>query len=363
MSGSRPRRMQPANGPRDFRFLARLLIITCLGQPMVRAELSADAVQKLAPAVIEQRLPQEHPSAYYLYAGRLWSEGLSDDAVFWFYAGQLRFRFHLRANPKLDPSGDPALFASLNATLGESLNLYVGGDPKKWMEQIDRVLTWDEKTANGFTSKKKYTKELEEIRGGLLKLRTYVSDNQAMIAAKRVEEGIGTIGVVNGVYIEERRRKMPLDWPALVPQTTLAAANGLYEGGFSTRFDAIFFYGQKEVARATFFRLAAVPPDSLQVIALDGKTELASRLLKVRVEYGALAFDEIRPGSTAGLASGEVHATHFLRLNASSELVVERRSITTGTFPNKSRPVRLDFTFWNRAKRLTEAEPPPASQP
>lgn len=344
--------------------LGCLCAMACLLPYPVRGEPTADSVQKLASHEIEQRLPKEHPSAYYLYAGRLWSEGLSDDAVFWFYAGQLRFRFHLRANPKLDPSGDPALFASLNATLGESLNLYVGGDPKKWMEQIDRVLTWDEKTANGFTSKKKYAKELEEIRGGLLKLRTYVYDNQAVIAAKRAEEGIGTVGVVNGVYVEERNRKMPKDWPALSPQTTLTAVAGSYEGGFSAMLGAIFFFGRnKEVARATAFHLLAVPPDAVRVIARNGKTEIASRLIPLRTDKDALVFDETRPGTTAGLASGEVQATHFLRLNANAELVVERRTVTSGTYPNKPRPVRLDSTFWNRAKRLTESEPPPAPKP
>jgi len=351
------------NRSRGVRFLGYLFAAACLTHTFVWAELTPISVQKLTAKEIERLLPKEHPSAYYLYAGRLWAEGRSDDAVFWFYAGQLRFRFHLRANPKLPPDGDPALFASLNATIGEPLNLYIGGDPKKWMEQIDRVLTWDAKTANGFTSKKSHATELEEIRGGLVKLRTSVSDNQTTIATKRAEEGIGTIGVINGVYVEERNRKMPLDWPALVPQTTLAAVNGFYEGGFSTMLGATFFFGQKEAARATSFRLAAVPPDNFQVIALNGKTELASRLIQVRVEANALAFDETRFGASAGLGSGEVHLTTFLRLNADGELVVERHSVTTGTYPNKPLPVRLDYTFWNRAERLPEPETPPTPKP
>ncbi len=345
--------------PRPTSFVPVLLALLCFVPPSLAAQLTATTIAKFTPAEIERALPKEHPSSYYLYASRLWNEGKSDDAVFWFYGGQLRFRFHLRANPKLPPDGDPALFASFQAVLGEPINLYVGGDPKKWIAQIDRVLAWDEKTANGFTSKKSHAAELAEIRTGLVKLRDHIATNQDSIRAKREEEGIGAIGVVDGIYVEERKRKMPGDWPALAPQTTLAGINGYYEGTFVTMLGSTFFRGEKEVMRATAFRFAAVPPDSFQVIALRENAELASRLVQVRELAGALAFDEVRHGSAAGLRTGEEQLTVLLRTNADGDLVLQRHSVIAGTYPNKDRPVRLDYTFWNRAKRL----PPPASAP
>jgi len=72
-----------------------------------------ESMANLPPAEIERRLPNEPPFNYYGYAGQLWAAGEKDKAVFWMYAGQLRFRFLLMTEPKADPSGDPALFASL----------------------------------------------------------------------------------------------------------------------------------------------------------------------------------------------------------------------------------------------------------
>jgi hypothetical protein len=63
-----------------------------------------------------------------------------DEAVFWFYAGQLRYRVYLLANKdKLKPSGDPALFASLSEEIGRPLNEYAFGDIPQLAKTIDAV--------------------------------------------------------------------------------------------------------------------------------------------------------------------------------------------------------------------------------
>ena len=223
---------------------------------------------KLTPREIERALPNEHPSTYYLYAARLWGEGHRDDAVFWLYAGQLRFRFHLLANPNLPRSGDPALIASLQATIGEPINLFVGGDLKNWRGQIARVLAWDEKTVNGFTSKTTHAKILAETRAGLEKLSDHIEKNADTIRAQREQEGIGTIGVVKGTYIEERKRKMPKEWPALSATTKLADLAGSYGAAADTALAAVFFAGSPaEIFRASAFRLTVVAPDLLEISA------------------------------------------------------------------------------------------------
>lgn len=158
------------------------------------AALTPEEIKSLPPASIERSLPDEHPSSYYLYAVRLFAEGKKDDAVFWFYTGQIRFRAHLKANPDLKPSGDPALFASLNATLGREINEYAGGDPKMWFAQIDRALAWDRKMENGFTSKKKFKKEYEEIRSGLLKMKEGLEKNVDQLREQRKKAGLENRG-------------------------------------------------------------------------------------------------------------------------------------------------------------------------
>src|SRR2546430_14660952 len=119
-----------------------LILLTLLSAyAPLHAALSPEDLKKLPPATIEAALPNEHLLAYYGYAARLFREGKKDEAVFWFYVGQLRYRFHLKANPHMDPSGDPALFSSLSATVGKTINEYAGGHRQAWGEGRDRRLT------------------------------------------------------------------------------------------------------------------------------------------------------------------------------------------------------------------------------
>jgi len=143
-----------------------------------------------SPKTIEAALPNEHPSAYYTYAGRLFQEGKKDDAVFWFYVGQLRYRFHLKANPNLKPDGDPAVFSSLSATIGQAINEYAGGSVKGWVRAIERALKWDEESPNGFTSKQKFAAVYEENRAGLKKLRDQVESQADSIREQRKKAGL-----------------------------------------------------------------------------------------------------------------------------------------------------------------------------
>ena len=141
-------------------------------------------------AEVEARLPSEHPAAYYTYALRLFREGRKDDAVFWFYAGQLRFRFHLNANPNIPLDRDPALMASLNSTVGQVINEYAGGDSKTFVAQIERVLKWDAETGNDFTSKDKYKTQWQEVRSGLSSLRAMIERDADKMRQQREEAGL-----------------------------------------------------------------------------------------------------------------------------------------------------------------------------
>lgn len=154
------------------------------------AEMTPDEIQKLPAAKVEARLPDEHPAAFYLYAVRLFGEGRKGDAVFWFYVGQLRFRFHLAANPGLPAGGDPALMAALNSTVGGTVNEYAGGNPRTWAAEIDRALRWDAGTGNGFTSKERHAKEWQEIRSGLSSLRATIERDADKIRRQREAAGL-----------------------------------------------------------------------------------------------------------------------------------------------------------------------------
>ncbi|MBN2293380.1 MAG: hypothetical protein JXM70_13205 [Pirellulales bacterium] len=63
-------------------------------------DLSAQSVDELKAGI-----EGKHPADYYFLAQKLFASGKKDEAVRWFYIGQLRFRYHLAANPDLDQIG------------------------------------------------------------------------------------------------------------------------------------------------------------------------------------------------------------------------------------------------------------------
>jgi hypothetical protein len=169
--------------------LAFALVLLALPMPG-RAALTPSEIQTLDRKKIEKALPQEHPSSYYAYVNRLFSEGKKDDAIRWFYIGQLRYRIYLKSNPQLDPSGDPALSASLNATVGKLINEYAGGNPKIWADQIVAALAWDEKNPDGFNPKEKSASIRSEIREGLAKFEKQIRDGADKIREERAKRGM-----------------------------------------------------------------------------------------------------------------------------------------------------------------------------
>ncbi|MCB1009276.1 MAG: hypothetical protein KDB94_10315 [Acidobacteria bacterium] len=167
-----------------------LLTIAALALLATAAAAADDDLRNRTPEERMRGIESEHPAACYLLARELFASGEKDEAVFWFYVGQLRYRFHLAANPGLDPSGDPALFASLNEEIGRTINEYAFGGQKAFLATIDRVLAWDEATPNGYTSKTDHAEAWREIRGGLGEMRRYVVENGDKIRAQRAANGL-----------------------------------------------------------------------------------------------------------------------------------------------------------------------------
>jgi hypothetical protein len=137
-----------------------------------------------------ETLAASHPAAYYQLAAHLFQAGQRDEAVFWFYLGQLRYRFHLAAAQHLDPSGDPALFAALSESVGRPLNEYAFADIPTLAATLDRVLAWDFAHPNTFTPKESHQQTLAQIRTGLQELRDTILKDQATIRASRRANGL-----------------------------------------------------------------------------------------------------------------------------------------------------------------------------
>jgi len=167
-----------------------LVLFTVVVTVTAQGSDPADDATKKTPEQLKKGIENQHPATYYILAQKLFESGKKDEAVFWFYAGQLRYRFHLLANPDLEPSGDPALFASLSEVIGRPINEYAFGDLKALDATLEKVLTWDEATANGFTSAKTHKAEWIKTREGLKGMRKQVLDSSDSIRARRKANGL-----------------------------------------------------------------------------------------------------------------------------------------------------------------------------
>lgn len=135
-------------------------------------------------------VPDQHPSFYYILATRLLAANRRDEAVFWFYAGQLRYRIRLACHPDLAPDVEPALFGSLQETVGRPVNEYGFGDPPALVATLERVLAWDAATHNGFEPKAACAAQIAQQREGLGQLIRHARDNAADIRRERAANGL-----------------------------------------------------------------------------------------------------------------------------------------------------------------------------
>jgi hypothetical protein len=165
---------------------AAFCLAICAGLP---GKATADTTQFDPPPAIEQ-LSGEHPAEYYKRAAALFRHGKRDEAVFVFYLGQLRYRARLMAHPDLDPSGEPALFASLSEVVGRPLNEYAFGDIPRLLGVLDAVLKYDQGLPDRFTPPSSFPEAWRRARDGLTKLRAQVEKTADEIRATRQRNGL-----------------------------------------------------------------------------------------------------------------------------------------------------------------------------
>jgi len=166
-----------------------LFLLVLIGTP-VMAQISVDDVKVETHEKIESQLHSVHPSLLYLYAARLFQEDRKEEAVFWFYVGQLRFRYLLVVNPDLPLDGAPALMDALNENVGLYINEWVGKNPLLWVSLIDKALEWDTSNINVVTPKETHVKELLQVRSGLVDLRNYIVNHASEIREQRKAAGL-----------------------------------------------------------------------------------------------------------------------------------------------------------------------------
>jgi len=146
--------------------------------------------QRVALDELIRIIPDQHPAFYYILASRLFAANRKDEAVFWFYAGQLRYRIRLACHPDLPPGTEPALLASLQEEVGRPINEYVGADPDAWAAAIERARDWDAQTRNGYEPKAPCEAQIADQHGGMTALIAQIRANRDQIRAERRANGL-----------------------------------------------------------------------------------------------------------------------------------------------------------------------------
>ncbi len=167
--------------------LGALCLVFLLCRPAAAASLFAPADSATIDAATSQALKEPlddliadvghlHPVAMMFLAKRLFDAGREDEAVFWFYEGQLRWKAHLLANKD---QMEIAMFERLHADIGPDINQYAFADPDALLATIDKVLDWDSAHPDALTPA---GPEKDSIRKGLADFKDYIVAHKDEIA-------------------------------------------------------------------------------------------------------------------------------------------------------------------------------------
>jgi hypothetical protein len=172
---------------RDVAAAAVALALGSIPAAAQRGPAAADDYASQSAPQLIANIERKHPVTFYVLAQRLFEAGQKDEAVFWLYAGQIRYRAYLKLNPGLDPSGHPALFASLSDVIGKPINRYAFGDVPSLAAAIDRALAWDAAHADPYAPK---GAAREEVVNGLRAMKAQVLATADDIRKQRAANGL-----------------------------------------------------------------------------------------------------------------------------------------------------------------------------
>src|ERR1700730_11083119 len=159
-------------------FLFAVLIPLFFCQPTIARE--PEAIQTIEE--LEVGIQNKSPATYFALATELYRNGQKDDASFWYYVGEVRYRFLVLAKAKGSGlSEEQAHFWFLSESVGRSIYEKADQHSAALMRAIDRALEWDLQQPNGYTSKSEFRTEHERARQEMLALRERIKQNPSSL--------------------------------------------------------------------------------------------------------------------------------------------------------------------------------------
>jgi hypothetical protein len=127
---------------------------------------------------LKQGIQNKEPATYFALATELYRKGQKDDAAFWYFVGELRYRFLVLAKARGSGlSEEQAHFWILSESVGQSIYQRANQRSTALVRAIDQALEWDLEQPNGYTSKTDFRAEHERSRQEMLALRERIKTN------------------------------------------------------------------------------------------------------------------------------------------------------------------------------------------
>ena len=115
-----------------------------------------------AKEVIADKDQVKEPLMLFAPSMVLYQHGARDEAVFWFYAAQLRTRYQL-----VFEQGDRGQLLMVMMMVAPGINNYAFQDVARFNRTLDQVLEWDRKTPNPYREREQTPEEREKVEGCL----------------------------------------------------------------------------------------------------------------------------------------------------------------------------------------------------
>lgn len=140
-------------------------------------------VHTAAEEIVNSTTSLKEPMSLFLTAISMFQHGKKDEAVFWFYASQLRVRYQL-----VFEKGDRGqLLTIMLMTMGPTINNYAFQDISNLNRILDKVVEWDKKTPNPFREKPRTSemdKQIEQIYTGMSDFKIKLSNEKTALEEK-----------------------------------------------------------------------------------------------------------------------------------------------------------------------------------
>ncbi len=171
------------------------LVLGCSGTAPVSAQIFGDNRQIEAVATKANREPLDdlvrdvehmHPVAMFVLAKRMFDQRRGDDATFWLYEGELRWKARLAANSNLQgPFGEADRYQVFFADISPDIDWCASEDVPTLIKIYDRVLDWDAAHPDDFAPS---GKAKDDIRQGLKGLGSRLASQADAIKKAHAEK-------------------------------------------------------------------------------------------------------------------------------------------------------------------------------